>query len=507
MTPAQAYCVETLWRLGRPTLALLDKGRPGCADGGQQGWIATFRQHGQHGVWMVARQRGKTYAALTMAVELAMSTPGAIIRYAAKTGKSARSIVEPTMEAVLATCPEELRPRQDNERGSLVWPNGSSLVWAGTDSEQFDRLRGPRAHLLLFDEAGFWPELERVESALLPMLQTTGGQALYLSTPSESPGHPFIQRYRAAQATGRAQHDTIEGNPRLTPADVQRILRSEAERLGMSLEEFRASTYCRREFYAEVVTEESRAALPGWTLERAKTSTIEVPRAEYFDAIVGVDWGGYDGDPHAALFGWLDFKNRGLVIEDELEIRGSTLRGLLHEVRSVEARLWKTDRWDGTLLALKDWKRENVPAWLADRIMATAPRQPYLRVGDNNPAMLVESLDHGVVVLPTDKDDKHLAVDSLDVLIRRGGLRVHPRCKRLLEQLMTTVWDKHRNGWERTAKDHGDLIDCLVYMNRMAPWNRDPSPPVAVDPWLNEVKRLQGAREANPLAGLFVRKR
>ena len=88
MTPAQAYCVETLWRLGRPTLALLDKG--------QQGWIATFRQHGQHGVWMVARQRGKTYAALTMAVELAMSTPGAIIRYAAKTGKSARSVYELT---------------------------------------------------------------------------------------------------------------------------------------------------------------------------------------------------------------------------------------------------------------------------------------------------------------------------------------------------------------------------------------------------------------------------
>jgi len=499
MTPAQAYCVETLWRLGRPTLALLDKG--------QQGWIATFRQHGQHGVWMVARQRGKTYAALTMAVELAMSTPGAIIRYAAKTGKSARSIVEPTMEAILATCPEELRPRQDNERGSLVWPNGSSLVWAGTDSEQFDRLRGPRAHLLLFDEAGFWPELERVESALLPMLQTTGGQALYLSTPSESPGHPFIQRYRAAQATGRAQHDTIEGNPRLSPADVQRILRSEAERLGMSLEEFRASTYCRREFYAEIVTEESRAAVPGWTAEMAQQAVGEWLRPTHFDALVSIDWGGYSGDPHAALFAHVNHKARELVIEDELEMRGATLKAFLDAVREKERALWGVDRWDGTLLALRDWKREGTPPWLIERIQAKAPRQPYLRVCDTDEALMYEAFGHGVALLPTPKHEKHLAVDSLDVLVRRGGLKVHSRCKRLREQLATTVWNRQRTEWERTAKDHGDLVDNAVYLNRNAPWNRDPAPPVAVDPWLNEVKRLQGAREANPLASLFVRKR
>lgn len=507
MTPAQAYCVETLWRLGRPTLALLDRGRPGCADGGQQGWIATFRQHGQHGVWMVARQRGKTYAALTMAVELAMSTPGAIIRYAAKTGKSARSIVEPTMEAVLATCPEELRPRQDNERGSLVWPNGSSLVWAGTDSEQFDRLRGPRAHLLLFDEAGFWPELERVESALLPMLQTTGGQALYLSTPSESPGHPFIQRYRAAQATGRAQHDTIEGNPRLTPADVQRILRSEAERLGMSLEEFRASTYCRREFYAEVVTEESRAAVPGWTMETAERCVAAPERPAHFDALVAVDWGSYEGDPHFALFGHSDFTSRKLIIEDEIEMRGGTLRMLFDAVKEKERQLWGVNGWDGTMLALRDWKRENIPPWLAAKIEAKAPRQPYLRVCDNDLALALEALGHGVALLPSAKHEKHIWMDALDAAVRRDGIVVHPRCKRLREQLMTTVWNKQRTEWERTAKDHGDGIDALYLMHRNVPWNRDPRPQERMDPWLQQVQRIQGGGNNHPLANLFARKR
>ena len=497
MDAAEAYLVAELWHRGRPTLALLDEG--------QQSWIARFRGHGGHGVWMLARQRGKSFAALCMATEAAMLEPGTIIRYAAKTAKSARSIVEPTMAAILETCPPELRPKQDNERGSLLWPNGSSLVWAGTDSEQFDRLRGPRAHLLLFDESGFWPELERVESALLPMLQTTRGQALYLSTPSESPGHPFIARYRAAQATGRSEHATIEDNPRLTPGDVTRILTSEAERLGMSLEEFRRSTYCRREFYAEIVTEESRAALPGWA-QVAEECVQTRERPQHFDALVSVDWGGYSGDPHAALFGYVDHKASLLVVEDELEMRGVTLPQFLEAVKGRERQLWGVDGWTGTLMALQDW-REPMPPWLVERIEAKAPRQPYLRVCDVNEALQLESFGSGIVLLATPKHDKHLKVDALDADIRRKRIRIHPRCVRLREQLATTIWNRQRTEWERTAKDHGDLVDDLLYMHRNAPWHRNPEPKQRPDPWLEGLRRIQGQQSHGGLESIFVRRR
>jgi hypothetical protein len=58
-------------------------------------------------------------------------------------------------------------------------------------------------------------------------------------------------------------------------------------------------------------------------------------------------------------------------------------------------------------------------------------------------------------------------------------IRIHRRCVRLIEQLYATVWNRTRSEWERTDKDHGDLVDCLVYLVRMVRWNRDcrPKPP------------------------------
>ena len=94
------------------------------------------------------------------------------------------------------------------------------------------------------------------------------------------------------------------------------------------------------------------------------------------------------------------------------------------------------------------------------------------------------------------------------MLVRRGGFKVHTRCKRLREQLATTIWNRQRTEWERTAKDHGDLVDNAVYLNRNAPWNRDPAPPAKADPWLSEVQRLTtGQQRHGGLESLFVRRR
>jgi hypothetical protein len=56
---------------------------------------------------------------------------------------------------------------------------------------------------------------------------------------------------------------------------------------------------------------------------------------------------------------------------------------------------------------------------------------------------------------------------------------VHPRCKRLLAQMSGTLWNKARTEWERTSLDHGEGVDCLVYLGRNVRWHRDcrPVPP------------------------------
>lgn len=477
INPTDTECALThdLWLMGRPTLAILDKG--------QKRWIENLRQPGKEkpnaGVWMIGRQRGKSFAALAFAAELALSQSSRVIRYAAKTAKSAESIVIPTMALILKSCPDELKPIENLQKGFYEWKNGSRLYWAGTDNDQFDRLRGPYAHLLLFDEAAFYPKLEEVESALIAQLLTTNGHMLYLSTPPESPAHPFVARYKAAERNGTACHDTIEGNPRLGVEGAREFLQSEASRLGMTYEEFRQSTYCLREFFAQIVKEETRAALPGWTPEAAAALTQLVKRPDYFDGYAGGDWGFIDG--HGVLWSWWDFPNQALHIEAELLLKETNTELLANGIKRIEVGLYGEGRFDGTLRGAKDFPE--LPEWLNKAINDRAPKQPYLRVGDDNLLLLADMQSkHGLTFCPTRKDDKHMAVDEVDIMIRRRKLFVSPNCPQLLKQLDSTMWNKNRTEWEQNVNGHGELIDCLAYLVRNINRHKDPRPKV-VDQW------------------------
>ncbi len=462
-------------------------------DAGQRGWLEAFERGDDGAVWLVGRQRGKSFAALAHFLQFGLQNPGSVLRYCAKTKDSAWGIVGPTLKLLCADKPDDVRVKTSSQRADVLEiGEGSELVIFGTDAQSFDRGRGPRTHRQALDECGFYQDLVRVEAALLPSLQTTGGKALYLSTPPESMGHPYVARIRAAQASGRLVRDTFWSNPRV---NHEAIIAQEASRLGMTREELLASTYFRREYLAELVQEESRAAVPGWATH-AEKCIQEVPRPQFFDAYEGLDLG-FSPDPHAVVFGWLDFPRSAIVIEDELELRMANTEKLADAVKAKEAALWGSDKWEGKLRAIATMN--DVPEWLRDAASPNAPPQPYLRVGDNDPLALADlHQKHRVSFFPTRKDEKHLAVDELDILVRQHRLIINPRCKRLIEQLHTTTWDRQRNGWERTDRDHGDLLDALIYLVRNVSWHRDPRPanfvPVNPDVWMPV--------RADPLEGL-----
>src|SRR5512135_2765456 len=89
------------------------EGRPGdyLYDAKQQGWVDRFRQGTGPAVWCIGRQVGKSYAFFVLALETMLGTPGAVVRYCAKTKDSAWSIAGPNLELILRDCPEELRPK------------------------------------------------------------------------------------------------------------------------------------------------------------------------------------------------------------------------------------------------------------------------------------------------------------------------------------------------------------------------------------------------------------
>jgi hypothetical protein len=417
----------------------------------------------------VARQRGKTFAVLLWALQQMGRDASTAAVYLAQTGGNAEAIVTQFLREVEEGLPPEWGCRVAG--GVLSTRAGAELAFFGTDNEQYRRRRGRKARLVLLDEAAFYADLLDVEQVYTPQLQTTNGIGVYLSSPPLSPAHPFVERCRSAKAAGRYAHGTFWENPRI---NHEAVIQGECQRLGLTREELLKSTAFRREYLAETVTEETRAAFPSWTPEREKVLVGEWQRPELFDAYVGVDWG--FGDPHGALWCWYDFPSSTLFVEDELELRGATVTDWAAQAKAKETHLYGPLRYDGTLAAAVSW--DELPPWLVGRAHASAPKQPFLRIGDNDPLVLAElAAQHGYAVLPTRKDDKALAVDAVNALLVQQRIKIHSRCRRLREQLYTTLWNVRRSGWERTTRDHGDLVDCLVYVARNVAWHRDPRPP------------------------------
>lgn len=489
--------VREAWRIGEAWR------HPLVCDRLQRAWLLRLRESidaKQRSSWVQrwGRQVGKSWANIAFALSEMQRRPGIIVRYAALTGKSCAAIVLPTFERLALTMPRGVVPKLHEQRGTITAPNGSSLVFAGTDNEQFDRLRGPFAHIICLDESGFYADLEAVERALLPQLNTTHGLLSYFSSPPETSAHPWVQRDAAAQSRGQWSRETIYTSPRYSAEDVASIERAEAERLGLTVEQLKASTYWQREFEARIVTEEQRAAVPAWTEEAQVALVGDWMRPQHFDAYVALD-PGKTGDPHAALFGFHDPASNTLTIEDELELRSATthIGAWAEAIKAKESTLWGVNRWEGTLSGAthEHLRALNLDALFLRTHSATAPRQPWMRVGDDDARVTVDlALQHGIGVLPSAKHDKALWVDTLNQLVRERRIRVHQRCVRLLEQLRSTLWNRTRSQWERTDRDHGDLIDDLVYMARNVTWHRDCRPPAPVDPGLREAQRMMTGR-------------
>ena len=467
-----------LWRRGEQWRGILDEG--------QQKWRARWYSHEGDAVNGSGRQRGKSLSAYGLLDETARSFPGTRVRYCALTIDTAQAILSGAMGPYLRDCPASMKPVQDGY--DWVYPNGSRLIVMGTDATTFRRGRGfSQIALDVRDEFRFYQDFDAVEAALNPGLMVPGpsgkpGRCLRSSTPSLSPGHPSKRLVDAAKASGRFELETLWDNPRVNP---EQVIAKECERLGMTRAELLASTYWRREYMGEDVTEESRAAVPSWDAVAAEC-TREHPRPTHFCGLTSHDWGGYTGDPHAGLFGYCDFKASKLIIEDEDEIRGGDIGSLVGRWKAKELGLWGERSWDGTLWGAGWFEShtKTLPDFLKPALVAAGPSQPFLRVCDHDDNLQGEMLTrHGYATLPTDKTDKHLHVDDLVQGVREKRVIIHPRCRRLLEQLRSVLWDEKRRAWVRTDRDHGDLIDCLVYMWRNTPWHFDPFPAPVHDGW------------------------
>ena len=285
-------------------------------------------------VFNIARQYGKTFFAVAKAVELAIKSKSRI-SYATAFETDLLNFVLPTFEAILDDCPSNLRPQYIGHKKRFLFPNGSEIRLVGLDRKP-NGLRGNTIDLIILDEAGFISRLDYLHTSVLVPLTTHRPEAkiLLLSTPPETPSHPFWDFVERAKLENAYQCFTIDQNPLLTPVSIARI---EKEMGG------RSTTAFRREYLCERIVEESRAIVPEWD-----NKYIEEPFIDeffpYYHRYESMDLG-VKRDLTVNLFAHYDFKKATLYIWDELAMNGPDMNTnlLAAQIKEKEKFLWKKD--------------------------------------------------------------------------------------------------------------------------------------------------------------------
>ncbi len=478
------------------------------------------KPRGKHrrGCLEIHRRFGKSHVIGIIACELCRQKPGARVYWAAETQKQVTRFLVPLLNRILQDCPRHMRPHWSRADGEWRWPNGSVILLSGCEDEgKCDRLRGDGCDLFVVDEAGSIQLLDYLyRSVVLWMLSTTNGPVLMPSTPARSPGHPFTtfcamaeggdgwHAHRDVYSSGFSAEKIAElarecgGED--TPAWQReglalRVIDQERAIIGdfslPGVEEAIVKPWCKAcgLHYDQHVANDNgdpriRAANDNALTSCSFVWSVETP--EHFDCYVGIDWG-HKPDFTAMVFGHYDFEHALPVVTHERELSGPSTVDIATAIREGEIEAWG-----------EHWLRTP---------MTEGEERPYKRVSDVDPQILYDLARlHSIQVSPSRRDDKEAQINDLRVRVRRTGIRIHPRCRKLRAHLKAGIWNKKRTSYERLPGfGHFDFVDALIYWHR----NIDPyhSPfPLAVEtnPWRKRAQPMHVVPEhMRPMQNVF----
>ena len=410
---------------------------------------------------LLARKIGKTYGLLAYADKMARRNKNWIIRFAYPTETQGKTIILPIFNELQENCPPDLKwvNREAQEKCWILPHTGSRLYLAGTDSaDQVDRLRGPRAHLIVLDELPtFKGNLTfLINSVLWPQVMTTGGHIIMSGTPPRTMDHESCIIIDQMRKKGRLITRTIFDNPRLSPETI-RVICEEANPEASSEEvdaimkgEKTGSPDWEREFLVKMVTDENVRVVPEFK-ELEHVGTCEAPR--FTHRFVFLD-PGHVKDFFAAVFVVLDFANqRLLVLREHLSKRKATDE-ILQELKKIETELkWGPD--DNVLRFMDSTSQQQCTDFNS--------KGYYTQLAVKSPGK------SGVVIEMRNRF-------NADQLI------VSPLCKNLIAQLRDGAWkDTAKDDFERTTNlGHLDALDALAQgcmtLQALGKWHQNPAP-------------------------------
>jgi len=403
-------------------------------------------------VWLLARQSGKSYLLAILALTEAIRNPNSIIKLLTDTKIHVQTIFEPLFREILESCPEDVRPEYLPSKFIYVFPNGSQIQMAGTDANNAERLRGQKSSLILVDEAAFCNNLNyNVMSILFPTTTHTGGKIVLASTPPEEPDHEFIEFIEIAEAEGALTKKTLYDNPLLSDEKKQHIISKFIG--GVNNPNFR------REYLCELIRDENRTVIPEFDDDLQKLIVRDYSKPAFYNPYVSMDIG--FKDLTVVLFGYYDFKNDRVIIEDEIIKEGKDLKlnKFAEEILRKEEVLWMN-------------------------ILTNEQIKPELRVSDIDYIVINEinrASDNRLNFQAIKKAPgyKLPLINQLRVMLQSEKIVINPRCETLITHLRNGRWK------DSSAKDdfarspglgHYDAIDALLYMIKSVNYTKNPFP-------------------------------
>lgn len=287
-------------------------------------------------VWLLARQTGKSYCLGLIGTMACISKPNTIVKLLTDTKLHARTIFEPIFREIFEDCPEDLKPEYIASSFVYIFKNGSQIQMAGSDGNSAERLRGQKSDLILVDEAGFCDKLDyNVKSVLFPTTTHTGGKIILASTPPAEPDHEFVGFIEEAESNHLLTKKTLDDNPLLTQQQKDNIV--------SKFKGGRTNSQFRREYLCEIVKDETLSVLPEVDDELISQIVKDHPIPPFYHRYVAMDIG--FKDLTVVLFGYYDFRENTIVIQDEIVRNGKQIHlpVFTKEIQDKESSLWTND--------------------------------------------------------------------------------------------------------------------------------------------------------------------
>ena len=449
-TPEQRVLLDAAWRAGQLDF-LLTPSQQGVHQKIRK-WQAKHFRYGREFGLDICRRWGKSAELLVLGLEDGQAHTRWEMLYIAPTMDQVTGLVLPLFHMLTQSCPPNIRPKWWKSEKLFEFANGSHIKLVGLDTNP-DSARGMGKDMVFLDEAGFFEDLQYLLKSVIgpQLLGREHARIIAGSTPPVTPSHYWSTTYIPG-CISRGAHDkkTLDDADQYSNEEIE----AEWESIGG-----RESVAGRREYGAEHITDDSMAIIPEFRDAEAHI-VCEVQAPTWRDCYVALDPG--FNDLVAGLFGYWDFLEQRLVVEDEFAAPRLNSAELAREIKRVER-----VRWEGVR------RRGNSNSY------DTKP-QPYLRVCDNDLRLIADlHKDHGLTFIPTQKDGLETAINQVRVAVQTHKILIHPRCKKLIAHLRHGVWKKINRDFARDEEKgmgHYDTIAALVYLWRNIQKRRNPVP-------------------------------